>query len=63
MGVGTPEHRINFWIGSKSACLEQRFQVRIIPIPTVNLVLRSALLSLSKDARVSKDGLSKDGHR
>src|SRR5215469_6081965 len=30
--------------------------IRIISISPISLVLRSALLSLSKDARVSKDG-------
>jgi hypothetical protein len=29
---------------------------RILPCIPISLVLRSALLSLSKDARVSKDG-------
>src|SRR6266436_3812586 len=35
--------------------------VRVILTSSISLVLRSALLSLSKDARVSKDGHRRDG--
>src|SRR5215813_15481032 len=37
--------------------------IRIISISPISLVLRSALLSLSKDARVSKDGHKQDRAR
>src|SRR6516165_825925 len=37
------------------------FMVRFISISSINLILRSALLSLSKDARVLR--FSKDGHK
>src|SRR5260370_15400731 len=37
--------------------------IRIISISSIGLVLRSALLSLSKDARVSKDGHKRDRAR
>src|SRR5260370_25471446 len=37
--------------------------VRIISTSSISLVLRSALLSLSKDARVSKDGHKRDRTR
>jgi len=37
--------------------------VRIISTSSISLVLRSALLSLSKDARVSKDGHEQDRAR
>jgi len=38
-------------------------KVRIISTSSISLVLKSALLSLSKDARVSKDGHKRDRAR